>query len=298
MWDPMDDFRLHMPVSTWEKSGDPNPLRIGGIVSTEVLDRQGEKVIQDGLDFTPFLEYGWFNDNHGQKTTDVLGYPTDVKKVKKGDALPNGKKAKAKGHWAEGYLMNTPEGRKVFALAQSLEGNEHRRLGFSIEGKIRARGKDRSEVATAIVKNVAVTHCPVNNETEMVALSKALMAGHAVEDPGPSPGEGFPLRSEQLDPKLANQEYDDDWVRSISFVDADEVVAKGDNQGDNFQESEIEMSIMDFVDHWADATSDFIQSDLVSELTKSEATIIVASRLPHLSEEQIEAIVEEATGGN
>ena len=81
------DFRFHIPLTAWQKSGEDNPLRIGGIVSTDDLDRQQEVILQDGLDFSPFLAHGWFNDNHGQKTGDVLGYPTGAMRVHKGCLL-------------------------------------------------------------------------------------------------------------------------------------------------------------------------------------------------------------------
>lgn len=196
------DFKLFAKLCAWEKSaGDvtegTTKMGIGGIVSTDGLDRQQERVLADGLDFTEFLDYGWFNDNHGQSQGDILGYPVGVKRVKPGDVLPNGDTCKVNGWWAEGYLLDTKKGRECWENIEALRGSP-RGLGFSIEGKVRQR-KGNGIVARADVRNVAVTHVPVNSGTFAVALAKALTAGSSIGDPGAAPGEGFPLRTESLD---------------------------------------------------------------------------------------------------
>jgi hypothetical protein len=128
------------------------------------------------LDFSEFLSNGWLNDNHSRKTTDILGYPETTRFVKKGSDLPNGSKAKADGHWIEGYLLDTEKANEVWELAQSLQ-KTNRRLGLSVEGKILQRtGPDSKSVAKAMVRNVAITNCPVNTDATMDILAKSLMA--------------------------------------------------------------------------------------------------------------------------
>ena len=278
----VDDFKLHMPLTVWKGSPGQKELRIGGIVSTDGLDRQGEKVVQDGLDFSPFLEYGWFNDNHGQKTTDILGYPQDAFRVKKGEKLPNGKTSKVNGWWAEGYLLNDDQGQKLYGKIQALASEPSRRLGFSIEGKIKERDYEENHIINAaLVKNVAITHVPVNAESELEALAKALQggglsAGSAISNPGPSAGEGFPLRKEALAGAPSDTGYgkDDEDDEDDEFNFLFETVAKSDDDM---------LTAVDFVDHWANSAADFLNQPVVDRLTKSEATIIVASRLPQLS---------------
>jgi hypothetical protein len=58
---------------------------------------------------------------------------------------------------------------------------------------------DQRDVTKAVVKQIAITFCPVNAETELMVLSKALSAGAAIANPGASPGGGFALRTEALD---------------------------------------------------------------------------------------------------
>jgi hypothetical protein len=237
-------FQFELPIEVWEKAGEKGKeRRIGGIISTEDKDRQGEVVLQRGLDFSEFINHGWFNDNHSKDTTGIVGYPTKVEKQTVG-----GKPR----HRVEGYLLpNYGPANKIWELARSLQ-KTNRRLGFSIEGSVGQReGYDGKTVAQAKVRNVAITNCPVNVSTgleilakSLVALEtqgeqarkshrcwgkgeccgkcesadaeKALSAGQAVTNPGPSAGEGFPLRTESTEkkPKRLTKAQAIEWLQS------------------------------------------------------------------------------------
>ena len=139
---------------------DPEQTRpIGGFCSTEGLDRQQEVVVAKGLDFSEFVNFGYFNDNHKQQTTAVLGYPTLAE-------LRDGK------WWTEGNLLpDYPPSDSVWALAKALRGTP-RRLGFSIEGKVLERN-GRNRIVRALVRNVAITNSPVNTDCTWGILTKA-----------------------------------------------------------------------------------------------------------------------------
>lgn len=304
----LSDFRFHVDLDAFSKAGegdDKDKMWVGGIVSTSKLDKQEERVLQQGLDFSEFLADGWYNDNHGQKTVDVLGYPTEAKYVTKGERLPNGQRAETAGWWTEGYLLNTDEGRKVWSLARSLS-KAPRKLGFSIEGKILKRsGPDQKTIARAKVRNVAITHCPVNTDTELHVLSKALMAGDAIGNPGASPGEGFALRAESVeggrgpaakpahDPVLDIEEGDfgtDD--------DTDEPEAKGCGCDDvkKAVEEDFEIEAMSEVElglEWADAIAQSVANPS-PRLSKAQAEQFIAVSRPDLSAESIRQIVERS----
>lgn len=177
-------FDFEMPLDVFEKADEEagKRRRIGGLASVQTKDRQGEVLLQRGLDFSEFLSNGWFNDNHSKKTTDILGYPEATQFISKGSALPNGKKAKADGHWVEGYLLDTDKADEVWKLGQALQ-KTNRRLGLSVEGKILKRsGSSNDTVAQAKVRNVAITNCPVNTDATLDMLAKSLQA---VEDSEP-----------------------------------------------------------------------------------------------------------------
>jgi len=179
------DFDFEVPVDFFEKANaEPGKQkRIGGIVSLETKDQQDETILQRGLDFTTsFLPNGWFNDNHSKATTGILGYPEDVQFFRKGSRLPNGQTAKANGHWVEGYLLDTEPAREVWELGRALQKTK-RRLGFSVEGKIRKRvGPSNKTIAQALVRNIAITNCPVHADARMEILAKSLQVVEQCED--------------------------------------------------------------------------------------------------------------------
>lgn len=189
-------FHIEFEFETFEKASAPDGRhrRIGGWVSTQDLDKQGEVLIQQGLDFAPFLKGGWFNDNHLKQTGKAVGYPEIAELRHNPDGTP--------AWYVEGYLLEGhPPADEIWSMATALErSGAPRRLGFSVEGTIIDRDPaDPRTVRKAIVREVAITRCPVNDRTQMNVLAKSLSAGHAVANPGPSPGEGFALRPESLE---------------------------------------------------------------------------------------------------
>lgn len=196
-------FHFDTDVEVFEKSGEGDKeRRIGGFVTTADLDQHGERLIQDGLDFSHFLSKGWFNDNHSRDTAGIVGYPELAeRRVKDGQD----------GWYVEGYMLKGHKrADELWELANALQ-KSGRRLGYSVEGKILERqGEDGSTVARALVKNVAITNCPVNDKTALEVLAKSLdvmnkaLAVGPANPAGPAgapvtPGGGAPLIPESLD---------------------------------------------------------------------------------------------------
>lgn len=178
-------FKFHIPFN-FEKAGADGSSLIGGICSTDDMDAEGERLLQEGLDFDPFLKGGFFNDNHASDTGAAIGHPTMAELRE----LPNGRK----GWYVAGQLYNTQRGREIRELAEALERSQSgRRLGFSVEGQVIDRDpSDPSTVRRAVVKEVAVTRCPINTNTELQLLAKSLSVGTALQVPRGEPitGEG------------------------------------------------------------------------------------------------------------
>lgn len=190
-------FQFEVEADVFEKA-DAAPgkeRRIGGVVSTERPDRQEERVLADGLDFTDWKKNGWYNDNHSKDTDGIVGYPEDVKRFRKGEPLPNGKKADVDGYWAEGYLLKTERANRLWELGKALAGTG-RRLGFSVEGSILKRDGPKTiakksddgkvtwvgnRIAKALVRNVAITNAPVNTDTGLEILARSLTAMEAAD---------------------------------------------------------------------------------------------------------------------
>lgn len=174
-------FRFETDCEVFSKSdGSDHERRIGGICTTDDVDRQAEVILQDGLDFGPFLKSGWFNDNHEGATEALVGYPTKAEYRALG---------MRKGWYVEGYLLKGhPRADALWMLANALQKTD-RRLGFSVEGAIAA--KHEGTISKAIVREVAITRCPVNTATALNVLAKSLSAGAAVPVPtAPVTGEG------------------------------------------------------------------------------------------------------------
>lgn len=182
-------FKLGGRLVTFEKSEaeEGQRRRIAGVISSEARDRQGEILLQDGLDFQPFLKNGWFNDNHSRATDGIVGAPTEVRRFDKGAVLPNGEVAASKCTWAEGYLLKDhPKADAIWQLSQSLaKSPDGRALGFSVEGSVQKRvGRDKRTVAKAVIQNCAVTNAPVNTDTRLEVLAKSIQhidAGHSLD---------------------------------------------------------------------------------------------------------------------
>lgn len=162
-------FECDAEVFTKSDASAPTTRRIGGICSTDDLDRQAEQILQDGLDFEPFLKSGWFNDNHDPSTDAVVGYPIIAQYRSMG---------LRKGWHVEGYMLDGhPRADALWMLANALQKTD-RRLGFSVEGGVTARdAKNPAIIRKAVVREVAITRCPVNTNTALHVLAKSLSAG-------------------------------------------------------------------------------------------------------------------------
>lgn len=156
---PNDEFQIWQPGVTLAKGAGDSDRRIGGYASTEALDRQGEVVLQQGLDFSEFVQHGYFNDNHNQNTAAVVGIP-EMANYEHG-----------KGWYVEGSLLKgTKRAEEIWELAKALSDTP-RKLGFSIEGKVQRR--DSNKIVKAIVRHVAITNSPVNTECTWGVLAKS-----------------------------------------------------------------------------------------------------------------------------
>lgn len=226
-----DEFRVWNPHVDFIKGDDEdayNSRQIRGIMSTPSLDRQGEEVVAKGLDFQPFIQHGHFNDNHDQSTGSIVGYPEDVSFTE--DITIKGGKV-THGWLCRGYVLKgTKKADEIWDLAKALAKTPDRRLGFSIEGKVIKR--NRSKIEKAVIRNVAITNCPVNTEATWDVLTKSfldediafksLSAGHAVS-PATQSGGGA-MRVEDLDKKDRKKKlnYMSFIARSLGLPDEDE----------------------------------------------------------------------------
>lgn len=159
----IDNFNFYMPFDII-KSNPSEEWRIAGYASTANEDRDGDEIIQKGLDISDFVNFGWLNFDH-QKDV-IVGYPD-----------PSNCKVDSKGFYVEGILLkDVPQAKNMWDTAVALQkSGVSRRLGFSVEGKILKRN-DLGKITKAKIYNVAVTPNPVNTDCTWEALVKSFAA--------------------------------------------------------------------------------------------------------------------------
>lgn len=181
-------FRIEIEASLFEKTNSRGESEtwIGGVCTTDHQDEEEETILQEGLDFGPFMNHGFFNDNHGKDTGAAVGKPVNLELRD----LPGGHK----GWYVEGPLYENSRAKAIKELATDLErsGDQNRKLGFSVEGAILERDKDDPKlVRKAVVREVAITRCPINRHTTLSTLAKSMSAGTGLAPVGvPVTGEG------------------------------------------------------------------------------------------------------------
>lgn len=147
------NFNVFIPIDLIKASPNSDlPWRIGGIAATDSKDIEGENIVMDGLD-TSYLSSGRavFNWNHGSDPSDIVG-EIDIFKKSNNDL------------YVEGFLYKgVKKAKEIYDLMKTMAATSKRRLGFSVEGKIRE--KEDNTIVKSWVKAIAITHEPVNSMT-------------------------------------------------------------------------------------------------------------------------------------
>ena len=171
---------------------------IAGIVSTDDMDFEGEKINQSGLDWSYFLKNGWFNHEHRPGPEAVLGHPTKIEKVDDHKTRVEGK-----------LYLSKPLAKECYdtAVAMQKAGGE-RCLGFSIEGKITLRDPIQpKKVLKANVINVAITSHPVNPNTNLEVIAKSMSIGYQEATIPDADASMSALVEQSLEQKVSNATY-------------------------------------------------------------------------------------------
>lgn len=204
-----DSFNFCLPLDVIKSVNTPTgeEWRIGGYASTASEDRQGDEIVQKGLDISNFVNFGWFNFDH--KSDIILGYPDKDKcRVDK------------KGFYVEGTLLKgISQSKNIWETAIALQkSGSARRLGFSVEGKVLKRNA-LGKIVKAEVYNVAITPNPVNTDCTWDALVKSFADLDEIEkslEAGHGDANGSPLIPESLESAF----------KTLSYVIGDDEEAK------------------------------------------------------------------------
>lgn len=204
-----DSFSFSLPVDIMKSdTPDSDEWRIAGYASTSTEDRQGDEIVQKGLDFSDFINYGWFNFDHDNSK--IVGYP-DKDKCR----------IDSRGFYVEGTLL------KGIDLAKSLwetavalkKSGAPRKLGFSVEGKVLKRN-DLGKIIKAKIYNVAVTANPVNPTCTFDALCKSFTSDQSEIEKALEAGHGESSGSALIPESLESA------FKTLSYVIGDDDEAK------------------------------------------------------------------------
>lgn len=160
-------FNFIMPAEI-SKSED-GEWKIAGLASTQDIDRQGESIIQKGVDLSPIdAKRGYFNFDHLSGPENLIG-------------TIDGYNQSPKGLYVHGKLFkNHSRAKAVYEIMSSLGKGEVGRVGMSVEGKILKRSDANPNVIEKCrIDKVAITLNPVNTNT-YADLVKS-MSGSSIE---------------------------------------------------------------------------------------------------------------------
>lgn len=162
-------FSLYTTFDIEKGKEDANKVKIGGIISTDAKDQEGDILLQEGMDWTYFLDRGYFNYEHQQGPENILGVPDKVELIDMG-----GKKATK----VEGFLlMDTPKAKDVYQSIKAVsKAGMNRQIGFSVEGQVIERDLENPKIVKrAKILNVSITAHPVNPDAKLELLARSLM---------------------------------------------------------------------------------------------------------------------------
>jgi hypothetical protein len=149
-----NEFEFWLPLDICKSNGKADPTKrwVQGLASTEDRDLQDEEVFQRGIDFSYFLEHGYYNNDHKLGFENKVGQPVEAKIT-------------PEGFWTKGFLFqNHKVADAIWELAHALiTSGAIRRLGFSIQGKVLRRAGKR--ILKCWVQDVAITAAPINTHT-------------------------------------------------------------------------------------------------------------------------------------
>lgn len=148
-----NNFSFVMPAEL-EKSSD-GEWRVRGLASTEKPDRQGETLIQKGIDLTPIQQgQGYLNFDHLSGPENLVGTIDNYRQSQE-------------GLYVEGRLFKEHDKAKaIHQIMSSLGKSDKGRIGLSVEGRVLERdAKNPKIIKKCQIKNVAITFSPVNTDT-------------------------------------------------------------------------------------------------------------------------------------
>ena len=165
-------FNFFLPA-TLQKAKDKQGkelYQVGGIISDDSTDSDGENLDYTGFDFTDFNFINW---NHSKEPKDIIGEPISWKNVP------------GKGVWMQGEIYPDSEiGMQAVRLMKALENSKRgNKLGWSVEGQVIERDLiNPKKVKKAKITAVALCPFPKNGNTIAELIKKGFTGDSVFQD--------------------------------------------------------------------------------------------------------------------
>ena len=190
-----DQKLFELPVELeLRKSVSGNRRIVRGYASTENIDQDGEVILQKGIDFSPLLKSGYVNYDHqyqniaGAKVPILIGVPKLAEFDGKGWVVESELFKSGDGGISSNQIRLADE---MWELGMALQKSDSgRRLAYSVEGGVVYRDpQNPKKIVKSVVRHVALTHKPVNEECTVDLFMKSLCCGRCSPDhPNHIPG--------------------------------------------------------------------------------------------------------------
>jgi hypothetical protein len=154
-----DPFRVWVPLEMPQGLGPlnkaaeiPEFVPVSGLISSELVDLDGELIRQDGIDFSWFLQFGnlIYGHSHWALRGPAIGKPRELRRATLSDGTP--------ATWLDGVLdCRTPHGVRAFLEHRAAVLARAVGMGFSIEGTAEERDPTNQNIVTrAVITAVAI----------------------------------------------------------------------------------------------------------------------------------------------
>jgi hypothetical protein len=168
---PIEDHDLMKSVSV-DENGD---FIVQGVMTSDDTDEEDDSITPEGMDCSYFLEKGWIKYEHGKNPEQFIGEPLEVKVGR--FEHPTLMKS-VNGIFVKGRLFANRRltSQAIEAMNDLQKSHTKRRMGWSIEGSVKARNK-AGKIVKSVLRNVVLTMNPVNTTT-WAELAKSFAKDH------------------------------------------------------------------------------------------------------------------------
>lgn len=187
----MEHFSFFAPATLLKSghAGSKRKIRVGGLISSEAKDADGEIVESGGIDFSYFTSgFGKVKFEHDspllKEPDNIIGFPDNL--IRKGkDTFFEGTLVDFEGVPDDQLTPQQKSAKSAYGLLKSMEDHNAdspsipQKAGWSIEGDVLERDKATGRVKKSRVTNVVLTTKPIN-PTTYATLLKSLNTGYEV----------------------------------------------------------------------------------------------------------------------